>query len=65
MEPVLLPVWPDSARVLGVGRTKVFELIATGQLASVRIGRRRLIPVEALRDLADRLVAEQVGTRAS
>lgn len=55
MEPVLLPIWPDAARALGVGRTTVFKLIASGELRSVRLGRRRLVPTEALRELVERL----------
>ena len=34
-----------------IGRTKLFELIATGQLRTITIGRRRLITCAALRDL--------------
>jgi excisionase family DNA binding protein len=32
----------------GLGRTKLFELLANGSVASVRVGTRRLIPVSAL-----------------
>ncbi len=31
----------------GVGRTKVFELVATGELVTVTVGRRRLVPVDS------------------
>lgn len=44
---VLLTV-EQTARRLGLGRTTVFGLIRTGELRSVRIGRARRIPAEAL-----------------
>jgi excisionase family DNA binding protein len=34
----------DAARRLGIGRSALYEAIARGEVASVRIGRRRLIP---------------------
>jgi excisionase family DNA binding protein len=33
---------------LGVGRSTVFELIGTGELRSVKVGRRRLVSEAAL-----------------
>ena len=36
--PVLLVRPEDAARVLGVGRTKVYELMRSGALRSVRMG---------------------------
>jgi excisionase family DNA binding protein len=33
---------------LGVGRSTVFELIGDGQLRSVKVGRRRLVPESAI-----------------
>ncbi len=59
MEPVLVPIWPDAGRAIGLGRTKTFELVGSGELPSVRVGRRRLVPVSAIRDYAERLMAEQ------
>jgi excisionase family DNA binding protein len=50
-EPVMLSV-PEAAEQLGVGTTKVKQLIASGRLASVTIGRRRLIPTAGLQALA-------------
>jgi excisionase family DNA binding protein len=55
MESLLVPIWPDAGRALGVGRTTTFQLIATGRLRTVRIGRRRLVPVRAIHDLVDGL----------
>ena len=46
-ETLLLTV-VDAAKLLGVGRTLVFGLIRDGELRSVRIGGRRLIPREAV-----------------
>ena len=54
----LLPI-PDAARRLGIGRTKLYELLAAGVIPSVRIGtKRRLVPVEALDAYADSLTRE-------
>ncbi len=47
MEKVLLTV-EEAAERLSIGRTKAYELMATGALESVTIGRCRRIPVEAL-----------------
>ena len=51
----------EAAEVLGIGRTFVFELIAKGRLESIKIGRRRLIP----RDALERLVAEERERQAA
>ena len=56
--PVLLVRPEDAARVLGVGRTKVYELIRSGALRSVRVGGLRRIPVAALNEYVTRLEEE-------
>ena len=38
----------EAASALGLGRSLVYMLIATGELASIKIGRSRRIPVGAL-----------------
>jgi excisionase family DNA binding protein len=58
--PLLLTV-ERAAERLEIGRTKVFELMATGELESVLIGRLRRIPADALRSYVDRLRVEQAG----
>lgn len=47
-EDVLAVDVPEAARRLSVSVRTVAALIATGELASRRIGRRRIIPVKAL-----------------
>ena len=42
---------------LGVGRSKVFALIRSGELRSVQIGARRLVPEQALVDFINKLDA--------
>jgi excisionase family DNA binding protein len=37
-----------AAAALGIGRSKLFELIARGELETVRIGRARRVPTQAL-----------------
>ncbi len=65
MEQVLLPIYPDAARALGnIGRTKLYELIASGDLRTVTIGRRRFVPSGAIHEYVDRLERAAVGSAA-
>ena len=48
--PAPLAVAPDeAARVAGIGRTTLYRAISSGELKSLKIGKRRLIAVETLR----------------
>lgn len=49
--PLLLSV-PEAARLLGVGPTFGWEMVHTGQLPSVRLGRRVLVPRAAVDNVA-------------
>jgi excisionase family DNA binding protein len=42
----------DAAKALGVGRSKLYELIGEGRLETMAIGRRRLVRVDSVRSLA-------------
>ncbi|WP_243294391.1 excisionase family DNA-binding protein [Geothrix mesophila] len=42
-----------AAQQLGIGRTFVYALIKQGRLASVKLGRRRLIPIAAIKSLIE------------
>jgi len=48
----------DVQQALSIGRTKVFALIASGALKSIRIGSSRRISVKALEDFIDTLEKE-------
>jgi excisionase family DNA binding protein len=49
IDPAALLVTPEEAAViLRIGRSTVYELIARGELESVKIGRCRRIPRESL-----------------
>ena len=48
----------EAATVLGIGRTKVYELIAASALESVRIGACRRVPIRALHVYVEQLRRE-------
>ena len=48
-----------------LGRSKVYELLASGELASVKIGRRRLVPARALDEFVERLQGANPRTPAA
>ncbi len=52
--PVLLTP-TEAARALGIGRSKLYELLQSGVLESVHIGACRRIPTEAVLTLVARL----------
>jgi len=47
--------------LLGVGRNLIFALLSTGELESIKIGRRRLVPVGAV----DRYIAARLADARS
>ena len=50
--PVLYRV-DEAADALRLSRSVVYELIRSGQLRTVKVGRRRLVPVPALAEFVD------------
>lgn len=40
----------EAARMLGIGRTHLYDLIGSGAIRSVRLGNRRLITVAAIEE---------------
>jgi excisionase family DNA binding protein len=49
----------EAVELTGIGRSKLYELMGSGELESVKCGKRRLIPAEALMAFVERLRAEQ------
>ena len=44
----------EAARMIGVGRTKLYELIATGEVETVKLGKATRITTASLHDLVRR-----------
>lgn len=40
----------EGTEITGLSRTKLSELLLNGSIRSLKVGRRRLIPLSALRD---------------
>lgn len=53
-EPLLLKV-EEAAKRLGIGRTKMYSLVMSGEIESVPVGRLRRIPAECLHEYVQRL----------
>ena len=49
----------EAARRLSIGRSTIYELLASGALESVHIGRLRRIPVDCLAEFVDACRREQ------
>lgn len=49
-----------AAERLSCGRTKVYELIRTGALESVKVGRLRRVPVDALNAYVESLRQKEI-----
>ncbi len=51
----ILAVSPsEAARLCGIGRTTLYTALSSGELRSAKIGTRRLITIDALRDWLER-----------
>ncbi|MGH3887914.1 MAG: helix-turn-helix domain-containing protein [Pseudonocardiaceae bacterium] len=51
----------EASSTLSIGRTALFDLLRRNEIASVKIGRRRVIPAASLEAYLARLVAEQTA----
>jgi excisionase family DNA binding protein len=67
MKPEVLSVEPEAisvdetCRVTGLGRSKIYELIADGTLPSVKVGKRRLVRLATARQLIAGLEHAGIG----
>lgn len=59
--PLLVAV-PDAARLLGIGATLAWDLVRSGDIPSVKLGRRVLVPRVALERLGGGLDARDSAT---
>ena len=56
-QPKFLFTVTEACDAIGCGRTRIYELINSGEIQTVRMGGRRLIPYAALKGFADNLQA--------
>lgn len=56
MEPITVTV-ADARKAIGIGHTKLYELIGAGKLRTVKVGRRTLVTTESIRAFVDTLEA--------
>lgn len=52
-EPITVRI-PEAIRLTGIGRSKLYELIASGDVEVVKIGNCTLIPMSSLHALIER-----------
>lgn len=56
-EPLLVSI-REAAELLGISQRMTIKLVDAGELRSLKIGRRRLVPMAAVRDyIAERLAS--------
>jgi excisionase family DNA binding protein len=61
---VLMLTVEEAARRLGLGRTLVYQLISSGELESVTVGRLRRVPTECLGEYVKTLRKARSSTAA-
>jgi excisionase family DNA binding protein len=53
MEPIAVSI-NEASKIIGLGRTSIYAMIADGRLQAFKIGRRTLVLVESIRRLVPR-----------
>lgn len=66
IEPISVRV-PDASRMTGLGRSTIYELIASGDIEAAKVGRATVIMVESIRKflVANRKAPRPPGAKAS
>jgi excisionase family DNA binding protein len=60
-QPRVLLSAEAAAEQLSISRTRMYQMLKSGEIASVKVGRLRRIPAEALTNYLQRLTSEQYG----
>lgn len=47
MRPITVRI-PEACRITGIGRSKIYELIQSGDIATIKVGTMTLIPVASI-----------------
>lgn len=61
MEAKLLLTVDEAAQRLGIGRSHAYIYVLKGELRSVKLGRARRVPVEALQEFIEQLRTDGEG----
>jgi excisionase family DNA binding protein len=56
IQPLTVTV-EQAAKLLGIGRSTAYELVHTGDIPSLRLGRRIVVPCGALQSMLERRAA--------
>ncbi len=59
--PKMLLTMEEAAQVLSLGRNTIYDLVLHKQIASVKIGRLRRVPLEALQAFVDQQLGQSQG----
>lgn len=52
-EPIAVRI-PQAARILGIGRSTLYQFISSGEIETIKVGRSTLIPTISLRQFVER-----------
>ena len=50
---------PEAVQFSGLSRTRIYELIAAGEIESIKVGRARLIPTAAIEAYFERSASDE------
>jgi hypothetical protein len=50
-EQPVMPLWPDAGECLTLGRTATYDAAKRGDIPTIAIGKRRVVPTDKLRAL--------------
>jgi excisionase family DNA binding protein len=57
-QPILVSI-EDTQKILSLGRSSIYELLAEGSLRSVKLGKRKLVLQSSIEELVERLCAQE------
>ena len=64
MEPLAVSI-NEATKIIGLGRTSIYAMIADGRLKVFKVGRRTLVRVKSIRQLSDEQVAARAARQSS
>lgn len=53
VEPLAVRI-PLAAQMLGIGKSTLYEMIASGEIETIKVGRSTLVPTDSLRAFLER-----------